>query len=149
MKFGDFRINHNDNLILNTNSYKVSHWAQLPPNTTGVSEYMEARGGPFATSRFFGLQSILIRHLLRLVTWENFEEARALIPEHLASNDTSNERGWTDLLENHGGLAPIEISVVPEGLDVPIHNVLMQVVKEPKARDCKPCERRTRRYRKL
>ncbi len=51
MKFSDFHVNRNDNLILNTDSYKFSHWAQLPPNTTALSEYLEARGGPFATGR--------------------------------------------------------------------------------------------------
>jgi nicotinamide phosphoribosyltransferase len=128
MTFGDFQENHNDNLILNTDSYKVSHWAQLPPNVTAVSEYLEARGGPFPTSRFFGLQSILIRHLLRPVTWDDFEEARAIIPEHMSCSDVFNERGWTRLIEEHGGVAPVEISAVPEGMDVPVHNVLMQVV---------------------
>jgi nicotinamide phosphoribosyltransferase len=128
MKFSDFQVNDNDNLILNTDSYKVSHWAQLPPNATALNVYLEARGGPFATSRFFGLQGILIRHLMRPVTWENFEEARALITEHFGSPGAFNERGWKELIEKHGGLAPVEISAVPEGMDVPIHNVLMQVV---------------------
>jgi nicotinamide phosphoribosyltransferase len=128
MTFSDFQVNLNDNLILNTDSYKFSHWAQLPPNTTALSEYLEARGGPFATSRFFGLQSILIRHLLRPVSWENFEEARAIVPEHMGSSELFNEHGWKQLIEQHGGLAPVEISAVPEGLDVPVHNVLMQVV---------------------
>jgi nicotinamide phosphoribosyltransferase len=57
MTFSDFQVNLNDNLILNTDSYKFSHWAQLPPNTTALSEYLEARGGPFATSRFSGCRA--------------------------------------------------------------------------------------------
>ena len=31
------------NLILNTDSYKASHWLQYPPNTEYVSFYVEAR----------------------------------------------------------------------------------------------------------
>ena len=34
-----------DNFILNTDSYKTSHWLQYPPNTEYVSSYIEARGG--------------------------------------------------------------------------------------------------------
>ena len=43
-------------LILKTDSYKVTHWRQYPPGTTGVYSYMESRGGRWPTSVFFGLQ---------------------------------------------------------------------------------------------
>ena len=43
-------------LLLKTDSYKVTHWRQYPPGTTGVYSYMESRGGHWPTSVFFGLQ---------------------------------------------------------------------------------------------
>jgi nicotinamide phosphoribosyltransferase len=127
MTFDDFRVNDNENLILCTDSYKYSHWNQLPSDVTALSEYLEARGGPFATSRFFGLQDIIIRHLLRPVTMEDVEEARALVPAHMGT-DCFNEKGWRNLVVDHRGRLPIEIWAVPEGLDVPVRNVLMQIV---------------------
>ena len=45
-----------DNIILNTDSYKASHWLQYPPNTTSVLSYIEARGGEYPEAVFFGLQ---------------------------------------------------------------------------------------------
>ena len=33
------------NIILNTDSYKPSHWFQYPPGTEKVFDYVEARGG--------------------------------------------------------------------------------------------------------
>ena len=32
------------NLILNTDSYKLSHYLQYPPETRAISSYVEARG---------------------------------------------------------------------------------------------------------
>ena len=47
------------NLILNTDSYKVSHYRQYPPNTTHVSSYIEARGGAYDKTVFFGLKMFI------------------------------------------------------------------------------------------
>ena len=33
------------NPILNSDSYKLSHWAQYPPGTQGMYSYVAARGG--------------------------------------------------------------------------------------------------------
>ena len=34
------------NLILNTDSYKVSHWVQYLPGMDAMFSYIESRGGP-------------------------------------------------------------------------------------------------------
>ncbi|MGH1560632.1 nicotinamide phosphoribosyltransferase domain-containing protein [Caulobacter segnis] len=47
-----------DNLVLNTDSYKASHWLQYPPGTTGAFSYVESRGGRYDRTVFFGLQAI-------------------------------------------------------------------------------------------
>jgi len=46
-------------LILNTDSYKASHWLQYPPGTQTVFSYIEARGGSLPYTVFFGLQALL------------------------------------------------------------------------------------------
>ena len=48
-----------DNLLLKTDSYKISHHRQYPPKTTIVYAYLESRGGPYPEQVFFGLQYIL------------------------------------------------------------------------------------------
>lgn len=48
------------NFILNSDSYKTSHWVQYPPNTEYVSSYIEARGSSnqFDNVLFLGYKRI-------------------------------------------------------------------------------------------
>jgi nicotinamide phosphoribosyltransferase-like protein len=63
-------------LMLKTDSYKVTHWRQYPPGTTGVYSYMESRGGRWSTSVFFGLQYLLREYVVGpVVTRSGIEEA--------------------------------------------------------------------------
>ena len=55
------------NLILDTDSYKSSHWLQYPPNTTGMYSYFESRGGKYGSTVFFGLQYLLREYLSGVV----------------------------------------------------------------------------------
>ncbi|BDP40670.1 nicotinate phosphoribosyltransferase [Deinococcus aetherius] len=112
------------NLILDTDSYKSSHFLQYPQGTTWLFSYLESRGGRYPATRFFGLQYLLDRYLTRRVTRENVEEARALIEAH---GEPFPYEGWLRVVEVHGGRLPLEIRAVPEGTVVPIHNVLMSV----------------------
>ena len=48
-----------NNLLLNTDSYKASHWLQYPPGTDATFFYVESRGGLHDRTVFFGLQAIL------------------------------------------------------------------------------------------
>ncbi len=41
----------NTNIILNTDSYKTSHWLQYPPNTETVFSYIESRGGKYDSGK--------------------------------------------------------------------------------------------------
>ena len=44
------------NLLLNTDSYKASHWLQYPPGTDATFFYVESRGGLYERTLFYGLQ---------------------------------------------------------------------------------------------
>ena len=44
------------NIILMSDSYKVSHYKQYPSGTQYVYSYFESRGGKYDTVTFFGLQ---------------------------------------------------------------------------------------------
>ena len=111
-----------DNLILDTDSYKSSHFLQYPQGTTRLFSYLESRGGRYPQTRFFGLQYILDRYLTRRITAEMVEEARTLIEAH---GEPFPYDGWMRVVNVHGGRLPLEIRAVPEGTLVPIHNVLM------------------------
>lgn len=112
------------NPILNTDSYKLSHWLQYPPGTQEVSSYVESRGGPFEAILFFGLQPFLMDALARPVTRGDVEEAQEVASAH---GLPFHRQGWLDLVARHGGLLPVEISAIPEGTVLPPQNVLAQI----------------------
>ncbi|KAL8621144.1 hypothetical protein ACOMHN_004815 [Nucella lapillus] len=116
-----------ENILLVTDSYKVTHHFQYPDKTTTVCSYFESRGGKFPTTVFFGLQYILKRFLLGpVITKEKIAEAKELYNGHFGA-DVFNEEGWNYVLEKYGGCIPLRIRAVPEGTEVPVKNVLFTV----------------------
>ncbi|KAK7102512.1 nicotinamide phosphoribosyltransferase-like [Littorina saxatilis] len=116
-----------ENIILLTDSYKVTHHFQYPDNTSTVCSYFESRGGKFPSTVFFGLQYLLKRFLCGpVVTKEKIKEAKELYEAHF-SQDVFNEEGWNYILEHHKGYLPMRIKAVPEGTVVPVKNVLFTV----------------------
>lgn len=118
-----------DNLILMTDSYKLTHFDQYPPNTDGVFSYFESRNGAkYPHTLFFGLQYLLKRYLDGpVITAEKIDEAEALAVAHMGSDKMFNRAGWERILNKHGGYLPLKIRAVPEGTLVPVSNVLMTV----------------------
>jgi len=118
---------HGDNLILKTDSYKLTHGAMYPDNTKGVYSYLEARAGardPYTV--FFGLQPILFELAELRVTEDNFNEARMIADIHLGPG-IFNEKGWRKVIDVYDGALPLKIKAVPEGTPVPVGNVMMTV----------------------
>ncbi|CAC5401054.1 NAMPT [Mytilus coruscus] len=90
-----------NNICLVTDSYKVTHYRQYPPNTTLVYSYFESRGGKYPTTTFFGLQYLLKRFLTgQVVTKEKIEEAKEICNSHFGL-DIFNEEGWNYILESY------------------------------------------------
>ncbi|MEM9106564.1 MAG: nicotinate phosphoribosyltransferase [Pseudomonadota bacterium] len=113
------------NLILNTDSYKYSHFAQYPPQTAAISAYVESRpGGRYDHVLFFGLQMFLKEYLSQKVTMADVEEADALVTEH---GLPFNREGWETLVTRHDGLMPLRIEALPEGMVVPVGTPLAQL----------------------
>ena len=71
------------NLILNTDSYTLSHDLQYPPGTRSISAYIEARKGSAREhGMFFGLQMFLLEHLSRPVTLADLHEGEEIATAH-------------------------------------------------------------------
>lgn len=113
------------NMILNTDSYKTSHYAQYPAGTEYVSSYIESRGGVYPATVFFGLQAFIKEYLSRPISAEDVEEAEAVCTAH---GVPFNREGWDYILQTYDGYLPVEIEAVPEGAVVPTGNVLVQVI---------------------
>jgi nicotinamide phosphoribosyltransferase len=119
------------NLILNTDSYKASHWLQYPPGVDATFFYLESRGGVYERTLFFGLQSILKEYLAKPVTAAMVDEAEGFFSAH---GEPFNEAGWRHIAEAHGGMLPLRIRAVAEGTVVPTHQALMTI--ESTCPDC-------------
>ena len=116
------------NPLLETDSYKLSHWWQYPPDARHVYSHLMSRGGFWRDTMFFGLQYILKSCFVGTVfTKEDIDEARMLSALHFGTDKVFNTVGWTRLLEKHGGKLPLKIRAVPEGTVVPVKNALMTI----------------------
>lgn len=100
------------NRVLDTDSYKLSHFLQYPPETTEVSSYIEPRGGDLDSIVFFGLQSWLKTALGSPIRLDEVEQAERLANAHIG---VFNRAGWDHILEAHNGWLPVEIQALPEG----------------------------------
>ncbi len=113
------------NILLNTDSYKSSHYLQYPPKSEYVSSYIEARLPKDAKILFFGLQAFIKEYLLTPFTKEDLEEAKEILSLH---GLVFNYDGWKYILETYDGYLPLEISAVSEGSLMPTGLPLVQVV---------------------
>src|ERR1700719_4621910 len=116
------------NPILNTDSYKASHYLQYPPGTTNISSYIESRGGDYDEIVFFGLQAWLKTYVQgedTKVTYADIQDAEKFWAAH---GLPFNKPGWERILNKWGGRLPIEIEAVDEGTVLPPGNVLAQIV---------------------
>jgi nicotinamide phosphoribosyltransferase len=119
-------VDRTANLVLMTDSYKASHARLYPPGLTRVFSYLEARGGRFPETLFFGLQPYLLEYLAgEVLTADHIDEAEAFWTAHFGRDDVFSADAWRALLDRHGGRLPIRIRAVPEGTSVPVDNVLM------------------------
>ncbi|MCB1605589.1 MAG: nicotinate phosphoribosyltransferase [Xanthomonadales bacterium] len=120
-----------NNLLLNTDSYKASHWLQYPPGTDATFFYVESRGGLHDRTVFYGLQAILKSTLSRPITHADVDQAAELFAAH---GEPFNEAGWRYIVDHHQGKMPIRIRAVPEGTVVPTHQALVTIEStDPKA----------------
>ena len=80
------------NIILNVDSYKLSHYKMYPSAMTEMTSYIEARsGGKWSEVVFFGLQMFLKEYLSKPITMYNVREAQRLAELH---GEPFNEEGW-------------------------------------------------------
>jgi nicotinamide phosphoribosyltransferase len=112
------------NIILNTDSYKASHFLQYPPGSTALYSYVESRGGTYASTVFFGLQAFLKAYFSVPVTHDDIDEAEDFWAAH---GEPFNRGGWERIVNKFGGYLPLRIRAVAEGTVVPTSNALATV----------------------
>lgn len=105
--------NVENSILVNNDSYKQSHYLQYPPNTTNISSYIEPRWNKEGHEEivFFGLQAF-IKEYLKPITHEENDFARDFWASH---GEPYNYEGYKRIINERGGILPIEIQALPEG----------------------------------
>lgn len=120
-------IQMDDNFIIMTDSYKMTHHLLYPEGLTEVTSYMEARGGEMPYTVFFGLQYYLKKYFCGVrISQEKIDEAREMNIKHFGF-DCFDSTMWDHILKNCGGKLPLEIKAIPEGTPIAVKNVLMTI----------------------
>lgn len=118
------------NKILRTDSYKLSHFLQYPPNTLRVSSYIECRGVdkdfvPTDEIVHAGVQGFIHEYLTEPFTRAEVLEAADFAARH---GMPFNQAGWLHIVEQHDGMLPIWIQALPEGTIMKPGTCQVQVV---------------------
>ncbi|NSX55649.1 nicotinate phosphoribosyltransferase [Parasulfitobacter algicola] len=108
-----------DNLIFDTDSYKLSHYNQYPEGTEFVSSYIEPRRAWDDIDQvvFFGLQIELTKLAGSVVTQAMLNEAAPFLKAH---GFEIFVEGWQYIIETYDGRLPILIEALPEGTIAPV-----------------------------
>ena len=108
-----------ENIIFDSDSYKLSHFYQNPGDTEFVSSYIEARGpfGAIDELVFFGLQVELAKLRGQVVTQAALDQAAPELAKHGFGIFVE---GWQQIIDRFAGRLPIEIEALPEGTIVPV-----------------------------
>src|SRR5882672_5180104 len=117
------------NPILNTDSYKLTHWWQYPADTRHIYSYLESRGGMFEETMLALLQYIIKCNFAgQVFTLDDVEEARRVAHAHFSGHPKSfNYEGFKSLYAKHGGRLPLRIRAVKEGTVVKSQNALITI----------------------
>ena len=110
------------NPLFDTDSYKLSHWLQYPPETQETFFYLESRGGLHNKTVFFGLQAILKVLMATPITHAMVDEVAEVAKWH---GEPFNAEGFHKMVDRYHGKWPVRIRAVREGTVVPTGQVLM------------------------
>lgn len=115
------------NPILNTDSYKASHFLQYPPDVTHVNSYIEARPVEGISEVVcFGLQMYILEYLANTqICARDIDEAEEFFKLH---GEPFNRVGWEIIIDEFTGFLPVRIEALPEGTVVEPGTPMVQIV---------------------
>lgn len=112
------------NNIEDTDSYKYSHFLLYSKDMENMFSYAESRGGEFDTCTIAGLQIILHRQLSKAFTAADVDAEEQFALEH---GVPFNREGFLHMVDKYGGIPPVRIRAIPEGLVVPTGNAVITI----------------------
>jgi nicotinamide phosphoribosyltransferase len=154
------------NCWLRADSYKYSQFLQYPKGLQGYYGYTESRGSKISLKElapfndlirdispalgldehlnvtrfpFFGPQMWLKQVLSKPITMEHVDVMRDIVTRH---GEPFNYDGYKQVVERHGGLPPVRISALPEGMitNTLVPQVILEATDPAFAWGCSPIE---------
>lgn len=116
------------NLVLASDSYKMSHQLMLPNDLKSLESYGESRGGDYEYLAITGYLPILRMLQGVQITPEKVNEARWLATKHFGSDVIFDHELWMYICEKYDGRLPIKIYAVKEGTILKTKNAIFKTV---------------------
>lgn len=108
----------NENLCLDTDSYKITHWWQYPPGTQKIYSYFEPRvGAEYDDIVWMGIIPYLKKYGLvgPAFCQPYLREAQEVCDEHFGVPGYFNYEGWDKMGMKYDGKLPVRIYALPAG----------------------------------
>ena len=116
-----------ENLLLMSDSYKITHPRQYPKGTKKIISYLESRGGMFNATVMYGLNYLIKKYLVgEVVTMEKIDDAEQFWNAHFGKK-VFPRAAWEHIVNVHNGHLPVRIKAVLEGTVVGTRNVLVLI----------------------
>jgi len=123
-----YQIRQKYGVVVDTDSYKLSHMPQYKKGGDMMVSYFEARGGDFDRVLNFGAQMIAKEYFLQRLTNEQVDNMIAWAKEHLFGNMVDDlEIALRAVVNELDGRLPIRIRNAKEGLMIPIKNAILTI----------------------
>lgn len=105
-------IGSEQNIILNTDSYKSTHFKGYPEGTQHVYSYIESRGGIYDEIPLLGIHFFLEQVINKQITKEDVDIAEYFWKRHVGF---FNREMWDIIVNEYAGRLPLLIKALPEG----------------------------------
>lgn len=112
------------NPILDVDSYKVTHWHQIPEGATEMLMYLECRGGPYTHMVSCMISYWIHKFLSTRITQRMIDEAHEILLDHFGY-DYMYLDAWQYIVDKYDGYIPVTIRALPEGEVIPVKNAYM------------------------
>lgn len=109
-------------ILLDTDSYKVSHYLQYPPGTETIYSYISSRGGKYDEVMLLGVQAFVMEKLSIPITKAEIDLAEKFWTAH---GEPFNRDGWDYILTKYNGFLPVQIDTLPEGHLYPVNTPMV------------------------
>jgi len=123
-----YQIRQKYGIVGDTDGYKLGMIPQYVPGADMMVSYFEARGGIRDRVLNFGADLIAKEYFLQRLTRKQANNMIAWSKKYLNNNVTEDLKIALDAVVNElGGRIPIRIRNAPEGLMIPVKNVLLTI----------------------